>query len=614
MSRSLIPRPRPPPERSNRESRATNLVASGRRALEVVVDRSHIDAGLARTIHRAELARDPGSHLPVAIVGMHRSGTSMVAKLLHQAGLHIGNEEDLMPPADENPEGFYEHLDFVRLNDEVLNAAGAGWDCPPFAGFNWETQALDPFRERARNLAETLEARLPWGWKDPRTSLTIPFWRSAVGPFRVVAVVRNPLEVVTSLHRRNGFSTALGLTLWQIYAERILEDSTPDQRLVTHYDAFFLDPEREIARILDFLGFDSDQDLQPLRDTAIPALRHHRKSVRDLEEQGFPDTVIDLYLRLCREAGWVEGLPESAADDPDSVPAPDSRGSSIALGIGHVDLIRVENEILKRNIADLSDALAGREARILELELALNNHEALRAELDGKIAERDSRLIERNALIARRDHTIGVQQQQLAQHADELTRLREQIAALTERLAESERAREIAEIHERELRSMLNGVQAVQLQRDAEIMGTLGAVLSRHAPNAPASIYHRKLVDQVRRFVATHVPTGARTLVATYGDDAMLLLGDRPTEPFPRSAPGVVADYTDVRGNEAVAQLAELRDRGAEFLLVPSPALPWLATHPELERHLEERHTVIARERGIGTIYALGREQGRIPA
>jgi acyl-CoA synthetase (NDP forming) len=161
---------------------------------------------------------------------------------------------------------------------------------------------------------------------------------------------------------------------------------------------------------------------------------------------------------------------------------------------------------------------------------------------------------------------------------------------------------------------MLTDLQAVQLQRDSEIMATLGAVLSRYVPNAPASIYHRKLVGQVRQFVESHVPSGARILVTTYGDEAMLLLGDRATESFPRSARGVTADYTDVRGNEAIAQLETLREIGAEFLLVPSPALPWLATHPELERHLEERYTVVARERGIGTIYVLGSQHGQIPA
>ena len=541
---------------------------------------------------------------PVAIVGMHRSGTSMVAKLLQRAGLNLGDEADLMPPAEENPEGFYEHLEFVGLNDEVLNVAGAGWDCPPAADFDWEDTALDSFRARARRVAVPLGERLPWGWKDPRTSLTLPFWRSAFGPLRTVAVVRNPLEVVISLHRRNAFSTALGLTLWQIYAERILDDTSLDDRLITHYDSYFLEPDREITRVLDFLDLNRDQDLQGLMTGTIPELRHHRKTVSDLYEHEFPKEVIDLYLRLCREAEWIEGQPEAAVFDP----APLSKGDTpITRGIGHVDIFRVENELLKRINVD-------REARIAELEVALQDHEALRAELDGKIAERDSRLIERNVLIARRDHTLHAQQQQLAATETELEQRRDEVASLTERLAERDRDLQIAEIRDRDLRSMLTDLQVVQLHRDSEIMATLGAVLSRHIPNAPASIYHRKLIGQVRQFVETHVPPGVRMLVTTYGDEAMLAHGDRVTEAFPRSANGVSADYTDVRGKDAIAQLDTLRDTGAEFLLVPGPALPWLATHPELKRHLEERYNVVAHERGIGTIYALAPVQGRVPA
>jgi hypothetical protein len=102
-------------------------------------------------------------------------------------------------------------------------------------------------------------------------------------------------------------------------------------------------------------------------------------------------------------------------------------------------------------------------------------------------------------------------------------------------------------------------------------------------------------------------------LVITYGDEAMLLLGDRSTESFPRSTSGQSGDYTDVRGSEALIQLESLRNAGAEFLLVPNSALQWLATHPDLERHLEERYAIVARERGIGTIYSLSSKQGRIP-
>lgn len=561
------------------------------------MDRFRDDMGFEEAVKIAGDAQSTPSSRPVAIVGMHRSGTSMVAKLLQRAGLNLGEEADLMPPAEENPEGFYEHLQFVKLNDEVLNVAGAGWDCPPAAGFNWDDAALDSFRARARRLANPLEDRLPWGWKDPRTSLTLPFWRSAFGPLRVVAVVRNPLEVVTSLHRRNAFSTALGLTLWQIYAERILEDTSPDERLITHYDSYFLEPDREIDRVLDYLGLDQGQDLQGLKTGAIPELRHHRKTVSDLIEHEIPAEVTNLYLRLCREAEWVEGQTEAVALDPS---AQHQAHTPIARGIGHVDILRVENELLKRINAD-------REARIAELEFALSYQEEARA-------ERDSRLIERNALIARRDHILNEQQQKLVAAEAELERRRDEITLLTERLTERERDLQVAEIRERDLRSMLTNLQTVQLHRDSEIMATLGSVLSRYAPNAPAAIYHRKLVSQVRQFVDAHVPPGVRTLVITYGDEAMLVLGDRVTEPFPRSADGVAADYTDVRGNEIVAQLESLRDAGAEFLLVPSPALPWLAAHPELARHLDKRYAVVGRERGIGTIYALVPAQGRIPA
>lgn len=561
----------------------------------------------------AELGQRHPLPLPVAIAGMHRSGTSMVAKLLQQAGLHLGEPEALMPPAEENPEGFFEHLEFVRLNDEVLNAAGAGWDCPPAPGVDWATADLQPFRERAQHLAETLAGSAPWGWKDPRTSLTLPFWRTALGPVRTIIVVRNPLEVVTSLHRRNGFSFALALTLWRIYAERVLSDTTQDDRLVTHYDAHFLEPGREIARLLPFVGLDANQQNPALKDAAAPQLRHHRKTIQDLIDHQFPPEVIALYRALCREAQWWEGGSANQADDTAGW-APSVAGTEVlARGTGAVDLLRVENATLRRGNDDYAAALADRDARIKELEIALQGHEVARSELEGKVAEREGRLHERHQVIARKDHAFAQLQHQLATTADQLAQARQQNSALREQLAASERARVMTERQERELRTRLTALHDVQLQRDAEIMGTLGAALSRYAPGAPAAIYHRKLVARVRQVVEARLPANARVLVATYGDPALLELGARQTTPFPRADSGVSADYTDISDEVAIAQLDALSNAGAEFLVVPGPALPWLINHPELKRSLDDRFSVIAEERGVVAIYALGR-QGQIPA
>jgi hypothetical protein len=556
---------------------------------------------------------DRAQSLPVPIVGMHRSGTSMVAKLLQRAGLNLGPDSVLMPPAEENPEGFYEHLEFVRLNDEVLNEAGAGWDCPPAAAFDWTSPVLEPFRDRARALAHSLEPGGPWGWKDPRTSLTLPFWRSAIGPLRAIVVVRNPLEVVTSLHRRNGFSLALSLTLWRVYAERILADTEPRNRLVTHYDAYFLEPDREIGRALAFIGLDQPADGNALVAATAPDLRHHRKTARDLVEHGFPGEVIDLYRRLSEEAAWQEEAFDATAF-ASAHPTPAVSQDVITRGAGRVDLLRVENIALRRNIEDFSTALAGRELRVAELETALQTHEGARAELDGKVAERDAKVAERNRLIIQKDQTVAAQQHQLESYRHAIDKLQQDVAVMRDQLVEGERQLAIASLHERELRGMLTDLQALQLQRDAEIMGTLGAVLSRHAPGAPAAIYHRKMIAQVRQHVAATIPAPSRLLVATYGDDALLVLGDHQAEPFPRSAPGISADYTDISDDDAIAQLEALRGDGAEFLVVPSPALPWLANHPGLSRHIEDRYAAASRERGVATIYALSRQQGQIPA
>lgn len=566
------------------------------------------DAGLA-----AE-SIEPHRLRPVALVGMHRSGTSMVAKLLRRAGLYFGPENALMPPAEENPEGFFEHLDFVRLNDEVLNEAGAGWDCPPAPDFDWSTRDLEPFRERARSLANDLSLSSPWGWKDPRTTLTIPFWRTALGPLSTIAVVRNPLEVVTSLHRRNGFSIALSLTLWRVYAERLVQNTTPDERLVTHYDAYFLEPGREIQRVLKFIGIEDDAHIGELEATAVAGLRHHRKTMLDLVDHGFPAEIIELYRSLCREAEWFEGDEDQFLAAEPLHATPSGTRDVVSRGLGQVDLLRVENEALRRNNADFTAALSEREIRITEVETALRVHETARSELEGILRERDARIYERNGIIQRRDHLVATVQKKLAPLEAELAELRDGVASLSERLAERERALEVAEIHERELRAMYTGLQEVQLRRDAEIMGTLGSVLSRHSTGAPASIYHRRLVDHIRRKVDGSIPADSRVLVATYGDLAMLQLGPRLTQAYPRAAPGVSADYTDIGDDEAISQLTTLTEAGAEYLVVPSPALAWLANHPLLEHHLQEHHAVVAEERGVVTIYALGRQQGEIPA
>src|SRR5258706_409347 len=254
--------------------------------------------------------------MPVSVAGMHRSGTSMVAKLLHLAGLYLGQEEDISGPAPDNLDGFWENAKFVKLNDRLLAVAGGGWDCPRPLPRDWEDlEEFFPLRVRAELLLAEFSGREPWGWKDPRNSITLPFWEWFLPQLPVVVCVRNPLEVVRSLQRRNHLSFELVVGLWKTYAESVLQNTSPETRIVTHYESFFSNPEAEIRRLLGFLKLPASDPVVELCLGAVSeGLRHNRSSHQELGD-GVDAEVRDLYAQLSDEAGWPGELIESGAGE-----------------------------------------------------------------------------------------------------------------------------------------------------------------------------------------------------------------------------------------------------------------------------------------------------------
>src|SRR4051812_25570543 len=91
--------------------------------------------------------------MPICIVGMHRSGTSMITRLLNLCGLSLGPEDELLPPNEFNTEGYWENDKFVKINDELLTHFGGGWDVVPTFPEGWEHRSeLDPIRRRTEEL------------------------------------------------------------------------------------------------------------------------------------------------------------------------------------------------------------------------------------------------------------------------------------------------------------------------------------------------------------------------------------------------------------------------------------------------------------------------------
>src|SRR5258706_14429387 len=126
--------------------------------------------------------------MPVCVAGMHRSGTSMVARLLNLCGYYLGPDEEFALPAADNPGGFWENARFVDINERILGALGGGWDCPPRDLEKVASEGLNSLQSEARLLIDEMNQHAPWGWKDPRSSLTLPFWNSVLTTKLVVCL------------------------------------------------------------------------------------------------------------------------------------------------------------------------------------------------------------------------------------------------------------------------------------------------------------------------------------------------------------------------------------------------------------------------------------------
>ncbi|MBA3241946.1 MAG: sulfotransferase [Acidobacteria bacterium] len=231
----------------------------------------------------------------------------MVARLLHSCALFLGPEEELMQPTSANPEGYWEHMRFVKLNDRIIAQFGGLWNDPPPFPAGWEyAPEVDPLLGEAEELIGRFRGYHNWGWKDPRNSLTLPFWRRLIPDLKVVVCVRNPLEVARSLFERGDTTSASQFRLWLTYYRQLLSAVPPKQRIVTHYQSYFQDARPEVRRVSGWCGLrvsDETVDRAPAHVSAD--LRHHHVMTAELLAVGVPDEVIHLYLSLCAEAGTV---------------------------------------------------------------------------------------------------------------------------------------------------------------------------------------------------------------------------------------------------------------------------------------------------------------------
>jgi len=244
-------------------------------------------------------------------MGMHRSGTTLVARLLQCLGAFIGKR------LDENHESIF----FQNINEWLLHESGGSWAFPgPIDQLLVENKSrdltvrfLEMFLQSPRSISYTGVGRYLcyggphglgtiWGWKDPRNTYTLPLWLELFPNAKVVNISRHGVDVAQSLkvrrERRQAelaskvfrypryYNLALrrawypsgarcatiegGLSLWEEYMARGQKhaEQMGTKMLSIRYEDLLEEPQSMLHKLVDFCELSaSDAQLAAARNS-----------------------------------------------------------------------------------------------------------------------------------------------------------------------------------------------------------------------------------------------------------------------------------------------------------------------------------------------------------
>jgi len=221
------------------------------------------------------------------VLGMHRSGTSALAGTLMEAGVHLGRVLD--KSITRNPKGLQEPPAILYMQEDLLKANGGSWNEPP-AQVEWF-----PMHAAVRDLfIESRQDVACWGFKDPRTLLTLDGWLKVLPSARPLGIFRHPMAVARSLESRNGFPIEKGLAIWHAYNSRLLDWQERRGFPLVQCLPDTVAMQAKLQALLRALDLSVEQPLE-FFDASL-------QTVREIEEDSLPEPVQTVWSGLLDRA------------------------------------------------------------------------------------------------------------------------------------------------------------------------------------------------------------------------------------------------------------------------------------------------------------------------
>lgn len=230
------------------------------------------------------------------VVGMHRSGTSAVARGLAALSVQLGDNFFEVQP--DNPTGYWEDKTIVELSQRVLEELHITWDDTTLiARERFHHHRIRLLKLKAVRYFNDTFASVPlWGFKDPRTIRLLPFWLGALHDAGVsdayVVAIRHPRSVAASLYQRQEIPLEKAQLLWLLHNVPYLHELHDKPFVVVDYDRVAQHPHAELARIAQRLELPLPEGDPPngidrfATEFLDPGLRHNVFATDDFDTDG----------------------------------------------------------------------------------------------------------------------------------------------------------------------------------------------------------------------------------------------------------------------------------------------------------------------------------------
>ncbi len=233
------------------------------------------------------------------VLGMHRSGTSAITRVLNMLGAALPRR--LMPAAVANPVGHFEPMDIVAIHDRILNSAGTKWsDWSRFPASWYDSPHRELFvDEIVQAVRDNYGDADLFVVKDPRMARLVPIWREALARLEIepVAVVpyRNPIEVAQSLSTRDRFTLGQGFLIWLRHCLDAEVDTRGMPRCFVSYDRLIAEGQMTAFKIMEALPIawprKTAQALSDISAFLDPKLYRQKVPLVGLQHPDVPEAV-----------------------------------------------------------------------------------------------------------------------------------------------------------------------------------------------------------------------------------------------------------------------------------------------------------------------------------